>query len=743
MALFATQMWAVDPTQIYANGYENGAGEWSTNLTVSSADVSRTGEKSIKGDYTGSTSAKNATQNTGCSQSSSSSVYCHIIGYAKAEAGSSTTAQIGFTSSKKSDATTLSNSTWTKLTYSSNSIAPSTIIIYKAGAKTGAYFDDIVAYYSESSTIDLTAPSAATNAVPTVASISWTNGEDTGTGATGIQNTLIWHRTNGSANDLTLNNQGIYSLTSTEGPNKDQSGNWTLVSASVAADAESYSGTFTPGDVYAIVHRDLAYNYSTPTYVTIQAATAYDATFDNGGHGVAPSKAEGVSFVVLEEITGVDGWIHTGWKADVATQKGNTGIPANTLIENGETIVLLENTTFTAQWQQISESPTITTQPSTSAVEYPRGETAAALSVEATGAGTLSYQWYSNTEAATTGENLVEIDGATNASYTPSTTTLGTLYYFCAVTNTETSKAPTTVNSNLSGAITVVTNPLGEHTLTWTVRVESNETTITTTDKTPTSTHLGSMSNIAINGGLTVDNSGKNGGTGKIKPTNGEKVAANYLSMTFTVADGYTFTPTTYTMSTTAVSAAKTVEVEISDTHGHSKSATWSQPKTSSTPDSHNYDLSGSAYEGVVTLKIYVYNDEADNGYRLGSSIVLAGTVAAIDYNVNFAAGEGSGTMDAVQYHVGDEVTLPACTFVAPDEDHEFDAWTSNDVTILAGKFTMPAKNVTVTATWKEKSATALDNTDVNTKAVKRLENGMLVIEKNGVRYNAQGQIVR
>ncbi len=42
-----------------------------------------------------------------------------------------------------------------------------------------------------------------------------------------------------------------------------------------------------------------------------------------------------------------------------------------------------------------------------------------------------------------------------------------------------------------------------------------------------------------------------------------------------------------------------------------------------------------------------------------------------------------------------------------------------------------------------ENSATALDNTADELKAVKRIENGQLVIEKNGVRYNAQGQIVR
>ena len=40
-------------------------------------------------------------------------------------------------------------------------------------------------------------------------------------------------------------------------------------------------------------------------------------------------------------------------------------------------------------------------------------------------------------------------------------------------------------------------------------------------------------------------------------------------------------------------------------------------------------------------------------------------------------------------------------------------------------------------------SGTAIDNTTVETKAVKRIENGMLVIEKDGVRYNAFGQVIR
>lgn len=41
------------------------------------------------------------------------------------------------------------------------------------------------------------------------------------------------------------------------------------------------------------------------------------------------------------------------------------------------------------------------------------------------------------------------------------------------------------------------------------------------------------------------------------------------------------------------------------------------------------------------------------------------------------------------------------------------------------------------------KMPTGIDNTNVTVKAVKRIENGTLYIMKNGVRYNAQGQIVK
>jgi hypothetical protein len=54
--------------------------------------------------------------------------------------------------------------------------------------------------------------------------------------------------------------------------------------------------------------------------------------------------------------------------------------------------------------------------------------TATAITVSATGTGTITYQWYSNISNSNSGGT--SIGGATNNSYTPTTTTAGTFYYY-------------------------------------------------------------------------------------------------------------------------------------------------------------------------------------------------------------------------------------------------------------------------------------------------------------------------
>lgn len=168
------------------------------------------------------------------------------------------------------------------------------------------YADDVVLYYTTTNVpTDLVKPDSPSSATGTTSTISWTNGTDgTGTEATGVQASLIFARTAGTVggNDLTLNDQGQY-------PASSVLGNWTLL-GSVASTATSYTGTFTLGNEYAIVHRDLAYNYSAPTYVVVsvsgvenstsKAAKVYAANKTVTVEGNAGAK---VSVVSLDGIT--------------------------------------------------------------------------------------------------------------------------------------------------------------------------------------------------------------------------------------------------------------------------------------------------------------------------------------------------------------------------------------------------------------------------------------------------------
>lgn len=93
----------------------------------------------------------------------------------------------------------------------------------------------------------------------------------------------------------------------------------------------------------------------------------------------------------------------------------------------------------------------ITQQPSTTAQTVCQGADTSSLSVAATGTGTLTYQWYSNTTNTTAQEGRTAIAGATSASFTPPTGTAGTLYYHVIVTGCNavaSTTSPVTVNAS-------------------------------------------------------------------------------------------------------------------------------------------------------------------------------------------------------------------------------------------------------------------------------------------------------
>lgn len=103
-------------------------------------------------------------------------------------------------------------------------------------------------------------------------------------------------------------------------------------------------------------------------------------------------------------------------------------------------------------------SPTITTQPASA--NYEAGDDATALSVVATAsAGTLTYQWYKNTDGDTTGKEGDKIEGATSATLATaniSTASAGTYYYYCIVTDSNGSTASSKATITVVNAIAPV-----------------------------------------------------------------------------------------------------------------------------------------------------------------------------------------------------------------------------------------------------------------------------------------------
>jgi hypothetical protein len=118
------------------------------------------------------------------------------------------------------------------------------------------------------------------------------------------------------------------------------------------------------------------------------------------------------------------------------------------------TIASTGATSVTFSFTRVVNNTTISTQPSVSTRTYCQNTTPIDLSVIATGLG-LTYQWYSNTvNTSTTGATL--INGATSSTYSPTTSTISALYYYCIVTGT-----CSTVTSNFSGKITITAPSVG------------------------------------------------------------------------------------------------------------------------------------------------------------------------------------------------------------------------------------------------------------------------------------------
>ena len=264
--------WGQSPTN---GGFENGTTGWTTTGSLSTSNA-RTGANSLL------SASSSSNSNTAHTNSATISIptgnYAHVIGWAigsnsfanasvggtlNTTANSSATANIGTTLTRLT-AWNVQNNSGSSQSFSCRVSSRSSA----SGSATQVYFDDVIMYTDAVSSADITKPVMPTTftngtIVANSATFSWTNGLDAGTG---IQNTIILRTANLSAATPVMNDQGVYSTAGgTSGPNTVGS-DWTILSTSVSAGATAYTDASVSAGTsykYAIVHRDLAYNYST------------------------------------------------------------------------------------------------------------------------------------------------------------------------------------------------------------------------------------------------------------------------------------------------------------------------------------------------------------------------------------------------------------------------------------------------------------------------------------------------
>ena len=210
--------------------------------------------------------------------------------------------------------------------------------------------------------------------------------------------------------------------------------------------------------------------YITVKFVTTTSASAlvaanagFDITVQSVGvptisNLLTPtSGCQGVPFVITgANLTGASSVTVGGVLATIGANTCNSLTITPAAGSSGTVVVTASSgTANSTSTYTVNALPTISSPPSSGTQTLCLNGSATALSVSATaGSGSISkYEWYSNTSASTVGAVLVltTTTAATSDTYTPLTTSLGTLFYYVVVTNSN----GCAVTSSFTGAITV------------------------------------------------------------------------------------------------------------------------------------------------------------------------------------------------------------------------------------------------------------------------------------------------
>ena len=605
------------------SGYTQSTGDGNRSI---SSTITRTGSYSLEQDNN-NTSAKNCKVTVPIT--SDKNKYVHVIAYLKKSPSATGNVTLKYYSlyqggdlGKVSPNSNLGTD-WTRITTKGNKNNSTTYTTLELRINTQTatkgdkyYIDDVVMYTTTGDAkTDLKKPGSATITAHATDALTWTSGTDVADDdydATGVQKTLIFKKTSGTASGLTLNDQGVYSLTAKDGPSTV--GDWTLV-AVVDPSTESYTTGLTAGHHYAIVHRDLAYNYSNPAYVTISGGGDTPTCEATADAGADKNTTVGVGVAMAATAAGEG---YTGaWSIKSGSPSTATSQLSSTSAYNA-TFTPSTYGTYTLVWTVTDNSDGTCSASDEATVTVP--------------APTHSIAYTSTKDMDNSANPTSYTEGVGVTSFAKLRHAVG--YDFTGWSPSSISSSATT-NQTIDAQWTA--NAVAEGTGSLTYALAFGSGTVTTSSITRVNGALYDATDVSVahtsfvSGGESVSK----GCSGKLTTTS-SKSNSNYVEVTFKVADGYTFTPTEVRVQGIAVSNDKTIEVELKDNAAtpNSKSVSGTLTAVKSPTEGGytvtlDFDATGEvALEGTVTAKIYAYGNT--DHWRIGTPFVVTGTVAEV-----------------------------------------------------------------------------------------------------------------
>lgn len=281
------------------------------------------------------------------------------------------------------------------------------------------------------------------------------------------------------------------------------------------------------------------------------------------------------------------------------------------------------------------------------------------LSIEASGSGSVTYQWYKDGSI---------VEGATNPSFEPEVS--GS--YYCIATPA--AKAAGTIQSS-TAEVTVEGNadltPSDNATISWTEMATNGHNA----NKAGVSTNTAITATDGVVNGLTTDNNKTtcNNNVTYYRYT-GVPVSENtniYFQYSYTVEDGYTFTPSKVSVSWSPANSSN-VGIQVygsSDGTTYSKIGSFLKRNKDKTYGTDELDVTSNyKYIRIVpygSTKQIILNDVVITGTLIGGS--TSPTTYTVTYNMN---GHGAA-IDAVT----NVTTLPATLPTPTATGYTFEGW--------------------------------------------------------------------